>query len=153
VGPGQTKPSNHYRVVIGQQIQKNGLPFELDWEDPKITSHMMIYNAMMFFYGSPLALYLGADHPQPCNEDGTCLFYPPEDAPDNDNLCIFGVRPLQLYLETECATDLQPAVSTVAKVYRKGEANDYRISERWADGGPVLNDAGGYVYICDAAVH
>jgi hypothetical protein len=109
--------SNHYHIVIGQEIQKNGAPFQLEWTDPKIESLMDIFNAQMFYYGSAQGLYVGGDNPQPCSVDGSCLFYPPADAPSNNQLCIFGIRPLLVYWETQCATQLQPGVSTVTQMY------------------------------------
>jgi hypothetical protein len=151
VGPGETKPSNHYHMAIGQQIQKNAQPFELNWDDPEIASHMMIYNAMMYFYGSPLGIYPGGDSID-CEDEQTCLFYPPEYASSDNNLCIFGIRPMRLYLETDCGTELQPGVSTLAQVYQDGESTDYKLGVEIVDGGYVMNDAGGYVYTCDAAV-
>jgi hypothetical protein len=109
--------SNHYHIVIGQEILKNGSPFELDWTDPKIITHMMIFNAQMYYYGEIQGVYLGEDDPQSCSNDGSCLFYPPADAPSNNQLCIFGVRPLLTYWETSCQTELQPGVSTIAQMY------------------------------------
>ena len=151
VGPGQTMPSNHYRVVIGQEIQKNGQPFELNWDDPKMSSHQMIYNAMMYFYGSPLGLYFGKDY-QLCDYDGSCLFFPPDAASYNDDLCIFGIRPLHFFLETDCATDLQPEVSTVVQIYERGEAYDHGLGTRREDGGALMFDSGDFGYVCDATV-
>jgi hypothetical protein len=158
-GAGASRPSptapkaNHYHMVIGEQIQKNGEPFELDWEDPTIASHMMIYNAMMYSYGSPRGLYSGHDDPESCESDQTCVFGPPKYAASFGGLCLFGIRPLHLYLETVCATVLQPAVSTLAQVYQEGDAFDYALGFESVDGGvPVTDDAGGYVYTCDAAV-
>jgi hypothetical protein len=115
--PGITGLTNHYHIVIGQQIQKNGAPFELNWTDPTITSHMMIYNAQMYFYGSQQGVYLGHDDPQSCEDDQSCLFYPPAFAPSNNDLCIFGIRPLLTYWETYCQVQLQPTVSQIAQMY------------------------------------
>jgi hypothetical protein len=151
--PSPSAPkSNHYHMVIGQQIQRNGEPYELDWTDPNIASHMKIYNAMMYFYGAPTGIYVGGDNPVSCEDDQTCLFYPPADAPSNDGLCIFGIRPLRLYLETDCMNQLQPGVSTLAQVYQDGAATDYRLGVKPVDGGPIMTDSGDYAYTCDAAV-
>jgi hypothetical protein len=109
--------ANHYHMVIGQEIQKNGAPFELNWTDPKITAHMMIYNAQMYYYGTAQGLYVGGDNPESCEEDQSCLFYPPAFAPSNGGLCIFGIRPLLTYWETSCENGLQPGVSTLAQMY------------------------------------
>jgi hypothetical protein len=117
INPASGVRQNHYHMVLGQQIQRNGIPFELDWTDPKITNHMKVYNAQMYYYGSAQGIYLGNDDPQTCQEDGSCLFYPPADAPSNNQLCIFGIRPLLTYWETSCQTGLQPGVSTVTQMY------------------------------------
>jgi hypothetical protein len=101
--------SNHYHIVIGQQIQKNNQPFEINWNDPKIATLMMIFNAQMYYYGTDQGVYFG--------KDDSCLFYPPADAPSNGNQCIFGVRPLLTYWEEQCATGLQPGVSTISGIY------------------------------------
>jgi len=148
--PGGTSPSNHYHMVIGEQIQRNGEPFELDWGDPTIRSFMQIYNAMMYYYGSPLGLYSGHDDASTCEADQSCLFYPPEDASSNDNLCIFGVRPLRVYLETDCAVQLQPTVSTLAQVYEDCAAADYSVRDELNDAGTgvVLDDAGNPITYC-----
>ena len=66
---------------------------------------MKVYNAQMYYYGSAQGVYLGEDDPETCQEDGSCLFYPPADAPSNNQLCIFGIRPLLTYWETSCRRD------------------------------------------------
>jgi predicted nuclease of predicted toxin-antitoxin system len=44
-------------------------------------------------------------------------------------------------------------VSTLARVYQEGDTFDYALGFESVDGGvPVVNDAGDYVYTCDATV-
>jgi hypothetical protein len=49
--PAQFPTQHHYHMVIGQEIQKDGIPFEIDWNDPHYASLMEIYFSQMFTYG------------------------------------------------------------------------------------------------------
>jgi hypothetical protein len=114
------KYSKHsYHMVIGQQIQKDNAPWEIDWTDSKLVSLMEIYNGMQYSFGGAASqggIYNGPN-PVPCNVDNSCLVYPPSVAPSNGNECIFGVRQLLTYWQWTCPNSLQPGVSTIAGLY------------------------------------
>lgn len=110
------KGAHSYHMVIGQQIQKDGQPFEINWTDSKLSSLMEIYNGMMYTFGGP-GIYPGTADKLPCSADSSCLVYPPSVAPSNGNECIFGVRQLLTYWLWTCPNTLQPTVSTIAGMY------------------------------------
>jgi hypothetical protein len=50
--PSQFPGTQHqYHMVIGQEIQKDGMPFEIDWNDPHYAALMEIYFSQLFSYG------------------------------------------------------------------------------------------------------
>jgi hypothetical protein len=113
--PKGGNPGHSYHAVIGQQIQKDNQPFEIDWTDAKLASLMEIYNGMLYTFGGP-GIYTGYDSLS-CSSDSSCLVYPPSVAPSNGNECIFGVRQLLTYWLWSCPNTLQPTVSTIVGMY------------------------------------
>jgi hypothetical protein len=112
--PKGPEPGNRYRVVLGQEFQKNGAPFEIDWNDPKLVSLMEIYNAQMYTFGGP-GIYSGYDSGD-CSSQDACLVVGPDAAPEHGGVCMFGVQPIVTTWETSCPNVLQPGVSTIDAV-------------------------------------
>jgi hypothetical protein len=42
-----------YHMVIGQQIQKDNKPFEIDWNDGNLAAGTEIFNGLMYTFGGP----------------------------------------------------------------------------------------------------
>jgi hypothetical protein len=69
--------ANHYRVMTGQQIQKNGLPFEIDWSDlTQASNQMRLFNALSYWLGTPIGLYVGGDYSDACTDGWGCFVTP-----------------------------------------------------------------------------
>lgn len=98
-------PVHAYHLVVGQQIQKDGLPFELNWSDPAFAAGNEVYSALLYTFGRP-SIYTG--------EDMNCL---PAMCPLSPSTtpASFLVAPLSFEMWF-ADPSLQPAASTIVRV-------------------------------------
>jgi hypothetical protein len=124
-----------YVAQIGKQIQKDGLPFTIDWnfQSPDAGTTQAQLDAELTELYNGLVATFGTGIPQStnCRLDTTCLEFPDDGTPQHR--AVFGARPILSYFVFQNVTSPQPTPSIPVSFYyfAKPTWNDFTTSSLW----------------------